>query len=144
MSNFKGLPPFRQAKLSDGPFIYRLLREFYAKQGGVYDIPMDAESAADTIHQVISTGICLVGNHSCAGALLSPFPFNRHEIIAQVIFWYFTSPREIQIFKQLAVASKIAGATHINASSHFPDNRIMRYYERIGLRPVETQGMCRL
>lgn len=132
------------ANLSDASFIYRLLREFYAKQGGIYRIPMDTESAAETVGDVITRGICLVGPSSCAGALFAPFPFNKEAVIAQVIFWYFQKHQEIKIFEALLTACKVAGATHINAASHFPENTIGKRYLKLGLQAIEKQYMSAL
>lgn len=136
--------PFRRATSHDVALIHRQLKQFYAKQGHVYaGIPFDTESAVDTIMQCILAGICLVGPTSCAGAVLTPFPYNRQAIVANVVFWYSTN-HEIEIFKVLGLICKAAGATHISATSHPPEHRIARYYKRLGLTPAEQHSMCPL
>jgi hypothetical protein len=131
--------PFRRATGDDVPIIARMLRGFYAKSGGIYDIPWDHDSAINTVNDVVRRGICVVGSDCCAGAMLSPFPYNSRAILGSVVFWHFKRPRDIQIFDALVGCCKLAGATHINPSSHFPINTIGRFYEKRGLIPVETQ-----
>lgn len=118
-----------------------MLRQFYAKSGDIYQIPWDHSSALDTITDVIARGVCLVGERSCAGALLLPFPYNRSVTVAHVVFWHFTRPRELRIFDTLAAACREAGCTHINPSSLWPNEVIGRYYQRRGLRQAETQWL---
>ena len=138
MSASKANPPYRLANLNDVTFIARLIREFYNKTGGVYGIPYDHESMLITIDETIRTGICLVGPNSCAGAYINLFPSNCEYAVASVKFWYFRTPREISIFKALCEEAKRRGATNIDASSHFPNHTIGRYYERFGMKPAET------
>jgi len=135
---------FREAGVDDVPHVELLLAEFYAKQGGVYGIPIDEQSTIQTIVSTASNGILLVGPTSCAGAIICPFPFNRQARVAQVIFWYFQLHREIRIFDELLIRCRAMGATHVNATSHPPHNRIARYYQRHGLKQVETQLIGRL
>lgn len=136
---------FRRATPTDSRHIYSLLRRFYAKQGHVYaGIPMDFASTARTIEEVILNGVCLVGKRSCAGAILVPFFYNHDAIIANNVFWYFESPREIRILEALMEACKEAGATHFMAQSHFPHNRIGRRYESLSLQACEKGFICKL
>ena len=132
---------FRPAQSSDVLFILDLIRDGYKKHCSIYGIPLDGKSAMFTIANVMALGVCLVGPSSCAGAFLAPFPYNNKAVIAQVAFWYFKSSREIRIFDALCQACKEAGATHINAASHFPNNAIGRHYIKNGLHNCEIQSI---
>ena len=129
---------FRQAEASDISFILGLLREFYRKAGSVYGIPFDGPSTIITIGEVMRKGVCLVGPTSCAGALVLPFPYSYKARVANVVFWYFKSSREIKIFDELMAACKTAGATHIIAASHPPHHTIAKLYQRKQLLPSES------
>jgi len=133
---------FRPAVASDLLKIGRLVREFYHKVGGVYGIEYSHDDAMNLISGLIARGICLVGPTSCAGALVMPFPYNNKAQVAYVAFWYFQESREIRIFEELLRRCAAAGATHVSAASHFPHNRIARWYLKLGLHPVEGQ-FCR-
>lgn len=135
-------PPFRVAELSDTLFVARLTREFYEKVGGIYRIPGDYESFVVMADAVIRNGICIVGPTSCAGALMARFPGNQHELVANVLFFYFQQKREITIFYAFLEALRAAGATHIDAASHFPENTIGKFYKKLGLVPTETHWMA--
>lgn len=137
-------PIFRRATPADIPFILDLLREFYDKAGDIYQIEFDAPSTIQTIGNVLARGICLVGPSSCAGAIIGRFPYNHAALIAHVPFWYFTKPSGIHIFDALMVECKAAGATHINPSSLYPDNRIARFYSKKGFRSCEIQSISHL
>lgn len=136
------MPSFRKAEFGDVIFIARLLREFYQKQGDVYGIAWNHADAIGMIDDVVRRGVCIIGDTSCGGALLTPFPYNSKALIANVAFWYFVKPREIKIFEALIGCCLIAGATHVNPSSHFPDNRIGRFYRKMGIQPTETQYLA--
>ena len=136
--------PFRHAEVSDIPFIVDLLREFYRKQGKIYGIPFDAPSCIYTVTEILSRGICLVGPSSVAAAMIVPGQFNHSVRFAHVPFWYFRSPREIRILDALIEVCRKAGATHLNVASHYPENRIGRYYEKKGLHPVESLFLLKL
>jgi hypothetical protein len=118
-----------------------MLRDFYAKSGGIFGIPWEHASAMETVWQTMERGVCMVGDHSCAGAIFGGFPYNRSVKVAQVVFWYFTKPREMRIFHELAIACCAGGCTHFNASSLWPLNTVGRYYERHGMRAAETQWL---
>lgn len=136
---------FRHATADDVPFILNLLREFYRKTGvTAYGIKFDGESAVATICEVLARGVCIVGPTSCAGAVFQPFPWNYRARVAQVVFWYFKSSREIRIFDALMDECRNVGATHINAASHFPKNAINRWYSKYGLKVSEIQSIARL
>jgi hypothetical protein len=137
-------PPFRHAEASDIAFISRLLREFYQKQCDIYQIPFDYPSTVLTVGRSMIHGVCLVGPSSCAGAILGPFPFNHHAIVAMVPFWYFRRPKEIEILAVLISECRAMGATHINVASHFPKNTISRYYSKRGIIPCETQHLGKI
>lgn len=131
-------PPYRLATLEDVVFIARLIKEFYGKMEDSYKIPYDHESTLITIDETIRRGVCLVGPTSCAGAFINLFPFNCNYAVANVDFWYFRNPREIEIFYALCQECRARGATHISASSHFPKHVIGRFYEKLGMFPAET------
>lgn len=141
MSDSQLKHPFRLAKLSDSARITRMLRAFYDKSGKIFGIPWDHVSAMETVWKAMEQGACIVGDHSCAGAIVGQFPYNHSVKIAHVVFWYFTKPREIRIFEALARACHDLGCTHINPSSLWPANTIGRYYERHGLKAAETQWL---
>lgn len=135
---------FRPAQSSDVLFMLNLIRDGYKKHCSIYGIKFDGASAMFTIANVMARGVCLVGSSSCAGAVIAPFQYNHKAIIAQVMFWNFKAPREIEIFDALSDACKEAGATHINAASHFPNNTISRYYAKKMLINCEVQSMKQL
>jgi len=135
---------FRQATLSDTARIVKMLREFYAKSGKIFGIPWDHDSAMETVWQTMERGACVVGDHSCAGAIIGDFRYNRSVKVAQVVFWYFTKPREIDIFRELALACRDLGCTHFHASSLWPSNTIGRHYRKHGLWEAETQWIGEL
>ena len=139
MPNSRPKPKFRPAVSSDIPFILDLVREFYARDGGIYGVEFDDASARKVIEAIISKGICIVGPTSVAGAIISPFPWNHCEKVAQVMVWYFRRPAEIVIFEELKRAVKVAGATHINASAVLPRHSIERFYAKNGLHPAEIR-----
>lgn len=143
-TNYEPSPPYRLAKLSDAPFIYRLIKEKASRFEDLYGASLDASAIADTIADVMQRGILIVGPASCAAARFGPLPFNHQVVVANILFWYFKTPREIQIFDEICNVCKNLGATHVNASSHFPDNRLIRFYEKRGLVPIETQTLGRL
>ena len=118
-----------------------MLHRFYQKSGSIFGIQWDHGSVLETIGETIHRGVCIIGDHSCAGALFAPFPYNRKFCIASVVFWYFTKPREMEIFHALAQACHEIGCTHINPSSLWPSNTIGRYYRKHGLREAETQWL---
>lgn len=132
-------PKFRRASCDDIIFIARLLREFYRKAGEVYGIPYDHESTLQFAEYCVTNQVTIVGPSSCAAAVLCPFPSNKDAVIAQVLFWYFHRPREVTIFEALARECQDAGATHINASSHYPDNKAAGFYVRAGMGLAEIQ-----
>lgn len=144
MKDFQVKSPFRRATLDDVVFITRITRAGYNKHLQVYGIPFDTESMMLHVANVVTRGICLVGPNSVAGAFLYPFPQNNSAIIGQVSFWYFTKASEIRIFDAICDACKQAGATHINAASHYPLNSIARLYRKNGLHPCEIQAIKRL
>lgn len=129
---------FRPATYEDAPFISELVGEFYSHVGAVYrGIPYDFETGVAAALAVIKNGICLVGPSSCAGAVLKPFDWNRAFIVAHVAFWYFRSAREMAIFDALAALCRDAGATHVYANSHFPQNNVGRFYASRDFLPAE-------
>ncbi|MFA6239969.1 MAG: hypothetical protein WC655_03525 [Candidatus Hydrogenedentales bacterium] len=133
-------PQFRLAVPGDIPFILELLREFYRRAGAVYaGIPFDGPSTILTVAGVLAGGLCLVGPSSCAGANFVAFPYNHTALVAHVQFWYFKNAREIAIFEALCDACKVAGATHIWASSHAPGHTIAKWYRRKGLSECESE-----
>lgn len=138
------LSRFRAATPADLPLIQRLVREFYAKQGAVYGIPFDEESARATFTRVVLRGLCLVGKSSVAGAVLAQFPWNARMTIAYVPFWYFRSAREIHILEALMARCRAQGAHFINVASHPPEHRIGSWYGRLGMWQVEGQWFGKL
>lgn len=135
---------FRRATAQDVRAIYRMGRRFYDKHGAIYGIALDFDSFLNTIEAVVQHGVCVVGNRSCAGAIIAPFPFNHRALVASVVFWCFETPREIRVFEALMEHCKADGATHISGASHFPNNRIGRYYRKLGLQETEVVVMGRL
>lgn len=142
--NLKPTPPYRLVEKSDVGLVYRLLSEYARNQGQIYGIPVDPDSVADLIAKLMHRGIFIVGPRSCAAAMINPFPSNHEASVAHCVLWYFKTPREIKIFEELKRLCKEAGATHFSAASHFPDNTMLRYYARLGLRPTETLVMSKL
>jgi hypothetical protein len=136
-------PQYRKAELRDVVQITRWLRQFYS-QASPYNIPFDYESAIASVEDTVNRGVVLIGSSSCAGALLTDFPFNNRARIAYILFWYFRSAREITILNALCDACRTAGATHVNVSSLFPHNRVGRFYEKRGFKAVETQWLIAL
>lgn len=133
-------PHFRRANFEDVIHVARLLRDFYRRSGSVYQVPYDHESAISFAAWSIANTVCLVGETSCASAILVPFPYNREAKMAQVSFWYFHRRREMLIFKALAEECAAAGATHINAAS-LQRPRADKFYVSAGMRPAEIQFM---
>ena len=129
---------FREASVSDIPFIVGLLRDFDRKLGPVYGSRLDDASAVQTLARIIISGICIVGPTSVAGAVLQPWMWNRSVVFAEVAFWTFKNAREILIFDELLRRCKEAGATHVAVQSHFPHHRIARFYAKRQLTPCET------
>lgn len=121
-----------------------MLAKFYAKSGGIYGIPFDHDSALNMVTKTILEGICVIGDYSCAGAMLCDFPFNYNAVIAHVLFWRFTKGRDVAVLSELAIRCRDNGATHINVSSLWPANTIGRVYRNIGLREIETQWLGEL
>lgn len=132
---------FRPAQSSDVLFMLNLVRDGYKKNCSVYGIKFDGPSTLLTIANALTRGLCLVGPSSCAGAIITPFPYNHNAQVATVLFWCFKSSREIAIFGELLKHCRDAGATHISASSHFPDNSIGRFYAKNGLHNCEIQSI---
>ncbi len=135
---------FRPAQSSDVLFMLNLVRDAYKKNCSVYGIKFDGPSTLLTIANALTRGLCLVGPSSCAGAIITPFPYNHNAQVATVLFWCFKSSRELAIFGELLKHCRDAGATHISASSHFPDNNLKKHYARFSLQPVETQVIGKL
>ena len=144
LKSTRNLPSFRPAKLSDAGFVLGLVRDFYRKSGGIYGIPFDSASTFQTINTTIVQGVCLVGPSSTAGAIFNFSPFNHSAVVAQVLFWFFKSAREIRILDEMKRACANAGATHLCCASHFPENRIGRHYERLSMKPIEQWHMTEL
>lgn len=138
MNESKANNLFRAATLHDVVFIARLLREFYSKAGTEYGITFDYESMLVSVDDVIRHGVCIVGPSSCAAAYLDVFPCNCNHTVANVKFWYFQQHREITIFEELLRICGAMGASEFTGSSHSPDHTIGRYYQKLGLKPVET------
>lgn len=137
----KTFTEFRRAQLSDLVAVAQMLRRFYQKHGQAYGIPYDHASTIGTALQVVTRGICLVGDRCCAGAVPCPFPFNNNYIIAQVVFWYFEHRRDITIFDALMREMRKAGVTHINAAALPPGTTGKRFYQARGMTLVETHFM---
>lgn len=114
-----------------------MLRRFYQRSGSVYGIPYDHASSLATVLDCIVRGICLVGDKSCAGALMLPFPYNRSRTVAQVVFWYFENKREIAIFDALLRDCRQAGADFVDAAALPPHMTGKRFYGVRGMAPVE-------
>ena len=130
---------FRPAQSSDVLRMLNLIRDAYTKNCSIYDVKFDGQSTMLTIASVMSRGLCLVGPSSCAGAIITPFPYNHNALVATVMFWCFKSSREITIFEELLKQCRESGATHISASSHFPSNILLKHYSKFSLQPAETQ-----
>ena len=139
MSAPKENPQYRRANFEDVVFVTRLVKEFYAKREQIYGINYDHESMLITVDETIRRGICILGPNSCAGARLALFPSNCNVVMASVLFWYFRAHREMTIFQALARECLKEGATHIDASSHWPGNTIGRLYEKLGMHAAELQ-----
>jgi hypothetical protein len=141
MSDFNRRPHFRPATFDDLHHITRLLKEFYLKAGSQFEIPYDHESTMEYVVTCIRGTVCLVGETSCASAYLAPWTRNKSVIVANVNFWYFQKRREIMIFEALTRACLDAGASHIFAASHPPENIAAAFYGHCGMKPVETWHM---
>lgn len=128
---------FRLATHADVIFVAQLVREFYRKSGSVYGIPFDYESAIRTVEECIDDGICIIGPSSCAGAIITPFPYNRRIRVAQVLFWYFRDPKEVRVFDALWVACIEIGAHRINAATIAPEGVGKNFYQRRGMTLAE-------
>lgn len=135
---------FRPALPDDVLPIVNRLGRFYAKQGHIYGIPFDTVTTISTVARIMNCGVCVVGPKSCAAATLIHYPYNHRAYLATVMFWYFESPREVLILDYLLKACKERGATHFAAASHFPDNRIGKWYVQKGFKAVETMHMIKL
>jgi hypothetical protein len=109
---------------------------FWAKNA---QVEFDPASARETMEEVARIGICIERGTGIAGALFLPFPWNRKFTVAYVAFWFFESARDSRVFRDLCYLCKGMGAHSINAASHFPKNRIGRFYQKLGFAPVETQ-----
>lgn len=132
---------YRPATSDDVPFVVSLLRQFYAKVGGLYKIDFCERSTREWAQLVADNGILLVGPASCAGAVILPFWLNSRASAAHVEFWYFRSAREITIFDALCEACRRAGATHIFTSGQFQAPAVRRFYQEKGLHGCATQFM---
>jgi len=130
----------RTANGDDVIIIAQMLRRFYSSHSP-YGIRYDHASCLQTVLDTIARGVCLVGQKSCAGALLCPFPYNHEAIVAQVVFWYIEHRREISIFDVLVCRCREAGATHINVATVAPKHVGKRFYEVRGLKLAEAQYM---
>lgn len=139
MNTSPKLRRFRPARLDDADHIIDQIVAINAKVGAVYGIGMDAESVIATVMHTIERGVCLVGDHACAGGYIHPYPWNHAAKIGLILFWNYTRPSGIHVFEAMAERFRALGATHINAASHFPSNRIGQHYARFGLHPCETQ-----
>lgn len=142
MSDYKENPLFRRANFEDVPEIARRLRKLWGKiEPAYHGIKWDHPSALLTIDHAIRIGICLVGPTSCAGAVISPFLWNHNEMVADIMFWSFERSHEVTILNEISAICTAAGATHIKANTHWPDNRIGRFYMGKGFGPSETSWL---
>jgi len=132
---------WRLAGPADIPHIVELLREFYADREELFEIPFDLASTVASVREILSTGVCVVGPTSCAGATFHPFIVNHGVRVAFVQFWYFREARELLIFDVLVDECKRLGATHVTAASHAPEFTIGRLYGRRGMEPKELHFM---
>ena len=139
MNTSSKLRKFRPATMDDADHIIDQIVEINKKVGAVYGIPMDAESVIATVIHTIERGVCVVGENACAGGYIHPYPWNHAAKIGLILFWNYTRPSGIRVFEAIAERFRALGATHINAASHFPDNRIGQYYARFRLHPAEVQ-----
>lgn len=138
------LKRFRPARPDDLDAILDLLVDMNRKIGAVYGIPADAESTIKTVLHIIHRGVCLVGNHACAGGFIYPYPWNEQAKVGLLLFWNYTRPSGVHVFGAMAERFRELGATHLNCASHFPDNRLARWYARFGLRAAEIQHISPL
>lgn len=115
-----------------------MLRRFYGRLGmQCYGIRYDHESTAETVLGCITRGICLVGEHSCAGAMLYPFPYNKKVCVGQIVFWYYEANREMGIFDAIVEACWKSGAQAASVASLSARLIGRRFYESRGFHLAE-------
>jgi hypothetical protein len=132
---------FRLATPDDTLFIAALLRRFYKKSGQIYGIPYSHESCILSVEDTINRGVVMIGEHSCAGALIVPFPFNFNIRVAQVFFWFYEMDREIVVFDALLQECAKRGAAMVNAASLGPNHPGKRFYARRAMALVEAHHL---
>lgn len=130
---------FRPARVDDTDHIVNLLIPLFQKVGVIYGIKPDAESIIASVLHTIERGVCLVGDHACAGGFIRNYPWNYNAKLGVILFWNYDRPSGIKILPEMVEAFRRLGATHINCASHFPDNRIGKHYEALGIHPAEVQ-----
>lgn len=133
------LNQFRPAHPDDIGHITHLVTSLYVKLGSAYQIPMDTKSVVEAVIHTIRHGVCLVGDHACAGGFIDSFVWNRSVKVGNVLFWNYSRPSGVRILEALAVEFQNRGASHLGVASHYPDNLAARFYSRIGLQPCEQQ-----
>lgn len=102
----------------------------------------DPESAMLTMQRIADDGICIRRGTGMAGAIFHPFPWNHKYTIASIAFWFFVSPRDIVIFRDICHACFAMGATTVSVASHYPSHVIGRHYAKLGFVPNESQWLC--
>lgn len=103
-----------------------------------YGVPHSEQSVRRVLVDCIERGLVLFGDTSVAGAIPSKFLYNENIVEAHIAFWFFTKPREIVILEKMVSVLRAAGIKRIHATSHFPENAILRRYSRLGFTPVEV------
>lgn len=135
---------FRPARLDDADLVIDLVADLNRKVGLIYGIRVDVESSIKTIMHVIERGVCVVGQESCAGGFIHPYPWNHEAKVGTILFWNYRKPSGIHVFTAICEKFKSLGATHVSCSSHFPENRAVKFYTRFELIPSEIQFIANL
>jgi len=132
---------FRLAKRSDVSRVASILEKFYSKHVDMYGIPWDRESAERTILETIDDGLTLIGKGCCIGGIIKPWQWNKDQNIAFVVFWKAESHGGMRIFDVFRKVVEEKFNARVIAASQFPDNRILRFYAKRGLKPMEVHAI---
>lgn len=144
----------RTATAADIPALVEMGGRFFAASGFADSTSYDPDSMAHTFAQLIESeqGVLLVADGvGMAGALVYPHYFNRHDLVAQELFWWVDEDARksgagsrLLLAIEAWAAERGAKSLIMLSLSALDAEKVNRMYENAGYRPAEQSFIKRL
>jgi len=130
---------YRAAVLEDVEELMPIMMDGAAKVGEPsYQVRFDPQDVRSVLENTIINGVVIRGDASVAGAVLFPFLWNTDFLDGHILFWHFMSNKEIMILDHMVALLRGLGCHRVHATSHFPENTILKRYQGLGFSPREV------